>query len=99
METVSTEILSRRLGSKEETWLEGDMSIRGSLSQKRVITYLLKEKEPMEKERVVGMTDETWSWRRHQGVGFRIGLEEKRNIFLCNKTEGDNKEPHSLQHS
>lgn len=94
METVSTEILSRRLGSKEETWLEGDMSIRGSLSQKRVITYLLKEKE-----RVVGMTDETWSWRRHQGVGFRIGLEEKGNIFLCNKTEGDNEEPHSLQHS
>ena len=88
METVSTEILSRRLGSKEETWLEGDMSIRGSLSQKRVITYLLKEKEPVE-ERVVGLTDETWSWRRHQGVGFRIGLEEKGSIFLCNK-RGDN---------
>lgn len=94
MGTVSTEILSRRLGSKEDTWLEGDMSIRGSLSQKRVITYLLKEKE-----KVVGMKDETWSWRRHQGVGFRTGLGEKGNIFLGNKTEGDNEEPHSLQHS
>lgn len=65
MKTVSTEILSRRLGSKEEKWLNGDKSIRGSFSQKRIITYLLRKKEPVEKEIAVGMTGETWFWRRH----------------------------------
>ena len=65
MKTVSTETLSRRLGSKEEKWLNGDRSVRGSFSQKRIITYLLREKEPVEQEREVGMTGETWLWRRH----------------------------------
>lgn len=64
MKTVSTEILSRRLGSKEK-WLNEDRSIRGSFSQKKIITYLLREKEPVEKERAVGMTGETWFWRRN----------------------------------
>lgn len=54
MKTIRTEILSRKPGNKELT--RGGQVNKRFFKQRRVITYLL-----WDKDRVAGMTDETWS--------------------------------------